>query len=80
MARRPALGDRPPAFPDKAALAAELCISESTVDEWVRRGNLPKPVRIGASVRWCWVDVAGRLNSRSAPESDPFMLGVSNVT
>lgn len=79
MARRPVAGDRPPAYPDKVALAAELCISESTVDEWVRRGVLPKPIRAGSSVRWCWAEVVARLNGLAAPEVDPFMVGISNV-
>lgn len=37
----------------KSALAAELMISESTVDDFVRRGLLPPPVRISSGcVRW----------------------------
>ena len=42
----------------KAALAAELMISESTVDDFVRRGLLPPPVRISPGcVRWRWATV-----------------------
>ena len=80
MARRPVTGDRPPAYPDKAALAAELCISESTVDDWVRRGSLPPPIRFGGSIRWCWADVVARLSGMTSPASDPFIQGINNVT
>lgn len=42
----------------KAALAAELMISESAVDDFVRRGLLPPPVRISSGcVRWRWETV-----------------------
>ena len=42
----------------KAALAAELMISESTVDDFVRRGLLPPPLRISSGcVRWRWETV-----------------------
>ena len=35
----PARGDRPPAYLSKATLAAELDVSESTIDELVRRSD-----------------------------------------
>lgn len=81
MTNRPALiGDRPPAFPSKATLAAELDISESTVDDWVKRGILPKPIRLGGSVRWCWAAVVAALNPQiNAGADDRFMSGVNNV-
>ena len=42
----------------KAALAAELMISETSVDDFVRRGLLPPPVRISSGcVRWRWATV-----------------------
>jgi predicted DNA-binding transcriptional regulator AlpA len=42
----------------KAALAVELMIGESTVDDYVRRGLLPSPIRISPScVRWRWATV-----------------------
>jgi hypothetical protein len=75
----PITGDRPPAFPSKATLAAELDISESTVDEWVRRGFLPKPIRRGGSVRWCWEDVITCLKPQHDGDGDQFMTGLDNV-
>lgn len=80
MARRSISGDRPPSYLDKKSLAAEFCISESTVDEWVQRGHLPRPIRLGGSVRWCWAEVDARMKARSAPEADPFMAGIANAS
>lgn len=79
MAKRAVLGDRPPAYPSKATLAAELDISESTVDEWVRRGFLPKPIRCGGAVRWCWAEVAASLNPQADNGNDPFLKGLDNA-
>lgn len=80
VTRRVILGDRPPSYVSKATLAAELDVSESTVDNLVQRGVLPKPVRIGGSVRWSWSQVDAALGAATTtPEADPFMQGVSNV-
>lgn len=84
-ATRRTLGDRPPSFMSRATLAAELDISESTIDEYVRRGILPKPARLSdGCVRWRWAAVQSSLaslesNADSAPV-DPFMEGARNVT
>ncbi len=73
-------GARPPCYVSKATLAAELDISESTVDAWVQRGILPKPIRMGGAVRWPWAAVEACLAGGSAAEPDPFLKGVSNVS
>lgn len=53
-----------PAYLTRASLAAALEISESTVDEMVRRGVLPKPVKMSAGcVRWRWETVDRALAS-----------------
>lgn len=80
MANRPAL-HRPPSYPSKKTLAAELDISESTVDEWVQRGILPKPIKLGGSVRWCWADVQASLSPMAGQQSDndPFMQALNET-
>ena len=78
-ARRAIVGDRPPSFMSKATLAAELDMSEITVDSYVQRGLLPEPIRVGGSVRWCWADVSSALSSQASGGEDPFMAGVGNV-
>jgi predicted DNA-binding transcriptional regulator AlpA len=76
-------GVRPPAFLSKASLAHELDMAESTVDEMVRRGVLPKPVKLSAGcVRWSWTAVEYALASLGGTieDSDPFMAGAKHAT
>ncbi len=75
------LGDRPPSYVSRSRLAIELDIGESTVDDYVRRGLLPRPVRIGGAVRWSWSQVQALLeaDTSSGVTIDPFMEGVKNV-
>jgi predicted DNA-binding transcriptional regulator AlpA len=73
-----------PAYMSKATLATTLDISESTVDEMVRRGVLPKPVRLSSGcVRWRWETVDAALASmmpRADGEvADPYMRGIKNA-
>lgn len=77
--RRAVYGDRPPAFPSKEELAAELCFSKSSIDGYVQRGLLPKPRRIGGSVRWCWAEVEAYLSPDNAP-TDPFREALNRGT
>jgi predicted DNA-binding transcriptional regulator AlpA len=76
---------RPPSYLSCASLARELDLSESTVHEMVRRGVLPRPVKLSPGcVRWCWSDVERALGSLAvggAPGAeDPFLKGVRDVT
>jgi predicted DNA-binding transcriptional regulator AlpA len=72
-------GPRPPSFVSKATLAAELDIGESTVDDLVKRGVLPRPIRIGGSVRWSWAAVQEALTSMGTGEAmDPFLRALSD--
>lgn len=80
MARtRTIKGDRPPSFLSKATLAAELDMSESTIDDYVRRGLLPAPIRIAGSLRWPWAQVESQLTTQGAGSADKFMEGIGNV-
>jgi predicted DNA-binding transcriptional regulator AlpA len=72
--------DRPPAYPSKSSLARELDCAESTIDELVRKGILPPPLRLsGGCVRWCWQEVTTALASLkgTATASDPYLAAVS---
>jgi predicted DNA-binding transcriptional regulator AlpA len=76
---------RPPSYPSKSSLARELDCAESTVDELVKRGVLPKPFRFSnGCVRWRWADVENAIASLkdgiAGSEPDPFLAGVRNVT
>lgn len=78
--------ERPPSFLSRASLARELDIAESTVDEMVRRGVLPKPTRLSTGcVRWSWEKVASALASLDggapgSPPDDPYIVGAKNAT
>jgi predicted DNA-binding transcriptional regulator AlpA len=71
---------RPPAYPSKASLAHELDCAESTIDELVRKGILPKPIRLtGGCVRWDWNDVNAALASlkTAGASGDPYLDAVA---
>jgi predicted DNA-binding transcriptional regulator AlpA len=62
-----------PAYLSRASLAAALEISESTVDEMVRRGIIPKPVRLSPGcVRWRWDTVDAALVTLSDADAEHF--------
>jgi predicted DNA-binding transcriptional regulator AlpA len=72
----------PPPYPTKATLAALLDCSESTVDEWVRRGIIPRPIKLPTGgVRWRWEDVDLALKGYAAGTGgeDPISRGIRNA-
>jgi predicted DNA-binding transcriptional regulator AlpA len=75
-----------PAFMSRATLAHALDMAESTLDEMVKRGVLPRPIKLSPGcVRWSWEAVRVALDSLAdtgscKSPSDPFMAGVENVT
>jgi predicted DNA-binding transcriptional regulator AlpA len=63
-------------------LAWELCVSESTVDELVRRGVIPPAMKLTPGcVRWSWIAVETALASLAGTtdDSDQFMQGARNA-
>ncbi|WP_273688394.1 helix-turn-helix transcriptional regulator [Ketogulonicigenium vulgare] len=51
-----------------------LDVSETTLWEWVKRGFIPKPVRIGdRSNRWRWSDVEASLHGAVDLQDDPIL-------
>jgi predicted DNA-binding transcriptional regulator AlpA len=80
VSRTPA--NRPPSFMSRAELAWELSISESTVDELVRRGVIPPAMKLTPGcVRWSWaaVEMALARLAGTADDGDPFMTGARNA-
>jgi hypothetical protein len=47
----------PPPWQDASTLCAHICISEGTLDNWVRLGLLPPPKPIGGKRMWKWTEV-----------------------
>ena len=76
---------RTPYAPDYVSadtLARRLDCSKTTVHGYVRRGILPKPVRIGDLVRWRWGDVEKCIELLEAGDDchanadDPYLAGI----
>lgn len=75
---------QPNPYVSKATLAQALEISESTVDEMVRRGVLPRPVRLSSGcIRWRWASVdlalASMESGGNAVQPDNAMTGVQRA-
>jgi predicted DNA-binding transcriptional regulator AlpA len=63
-------------------LAWELSCSESTVDELVRRGTIPRPIRLTEGcIRWWWPAVEAALANvaEAGDGGDPYMAGAINA-
>jgi predicted DNA-binding transcriptional regulator AlpA len=75
---------RPPSYLSRRTLADELDAAESTVDELVRRGILPKPVHLSSGCgRWSWTDVdvaLASLKGASVTDIDPYLTGARSAT
>lgn len=74
--------NRPPSFMSRKQLAWELSMSESTVDELVRRGVIPPAKKLTPGcVRWSWtaVETALALFGGTTDDGDPFMEGARNA-
>ena len=61
------------AYVGSSTLCQMLDISDSTLWEWVRKGLLPRPVKIGVAARWKWADVESRLSGNIAESEDPIL-------
>lgn len=46
-----------PPWMDSATLAKHICVSATTVDNWVTQGILPAPRKRGGKLMWKWAEV-----------------------
>jgi predicted DNA-binding transcriptional regulator AlpA len=74
-----------PDYVSVQTLAYRLDCSRSTIDDYVRRGLLPRPIRVGRMQRWRWRDIETWIaqaegQGRDKEEDDPYMRGVDRVT
>jgi predicted DNA-binding transcriptional regulator AlpA len=73
-----------PAYLSCASLAHELDVSETTVNEMVRRGVLPKPYKLSSGcVRWRWTEVElalASLKPGTHTVPDPYLAGAQDAT
>lgn len=49
--------DHIPPWQDMATLCGNICAGATTVDEWVAKGILPPPRKIGGKLMWKWAEV-----------------------
>ena len=54
-----------PPFQDIATLAANICLSPSTIERRVAAGEFPKPCRLGGKRLWEWAKVHRFLTGKS---------------
>lgn len=47
----------PPPWQDRLTLAAHLCISPETIENWVAAGIIPAPRKRGGKLMWKWCEV-----------------------
>jgi predicted DNA-binding transcriptional regulator AlpA len=52
-----------PAWVDLAELARQICVSPTTVDNWVAAGVLPAPRKRGGKLMWKWSEVDAKLTN-----------------
>ena len=74
----------PPDYVSAQTLAYRLDCSRSTVDDYVRRGLLPGPIRVGRMQRWRWSDIEtwiaqSEAQGRDKVEDDPYIRGVDRL-
>ena len=73
----------PPPFQDLKTLSEHICAGESTIENWVKLGLFPVPVKIGGKRLWRWKDVERHLADRtgvSAASEDDIAERIRNVT
>lgn len=46
-----------PPWMDSTTLAKHICVSATTVDNWVAQGILPAPRKRGGKLMWKWSEV-----------------------
>ena len=80
-----------PDYVSAETLAYRLDCSRSTVDDYVRRGLLPRPRIIGNLQRWRWSEIEAWIANQGAArdqllspnadaDDDPYSQGVKRVT
>jgi predicted DNA-binding transcriptional regulator AlpA len=47
----------PPPWQDTMTLAQHICVSPSTIENWVAAGILPPPRKRGGKLMWKWSEV-----------------------
>ena len=70
----------PPVYASIDTIAHHLDCSARTVREYVDRGLLPQPIRLGSLVRWRWEDVDAavqRTKTGAVEVADPILRSIN---
>jgi predicted DNA-binding transcriptional regulator AlpA len=72
------------AFPSRKTMARLFDCSESMIDDMVKRGTIPPPIKLGTMcVRWDWAAVRAAIDRQkqtaAAGNSDPYSVGAINA-
>ena len=71
----------PPPWQDATTLCAHLCISEGTLDNWIRQGVLPPARMRGGKRMWEWAEVERQMRGEAGIVGEPdIRLEVYNAT
>lgn len=62
--------EKVPEWVDMARLCFETCLSDTTVDAWVKLRRLPAPKKRGGKLMWRWREVDDWLENGS-PDAQP---------
>ena len=69
-----------PPWQDSVTLAKHICVSASTIDNWVSQGILPPPRKRGGKLMWKWEEVDAWLTDGRAGSPDAEAERIRNAT
>lgn len=69
----------PPDYVDASTLAYRICVSESTVENWVRCGKLPRPTVFHGISRWKWSDIERLIDQRPDQSHDEILVAIKKL-
>lgn len=68
-----------PDYMTRETLARRLDLKPGAVDQYVKRGILPPPRKVGEALLWSWVEVDNFIRTGKAVEvvDDPYERGIN---
>jgi DNA-binding transcriptional MerR regulator len=69
-----------PPYQDIARLSTNLCLSERTVENWVKQGLLPPPKNKGGKRLWKWTEVERYLDGSEGQGLNQEIEEIRNET
>jgi predicted DNA-binding transcriptional regulator AlpA len=70
----------PPPFQDLATLAEHLSTGETTIENWVKLGQFPKPKKVGGKRLWSWKEVCRFMEGPQDPTTVSLLERITNAT